>query len=167
MIKLRSVIYVIVILIILLLVFYVWLVYEAKAPPKNLTKIQVYFGNKLSDPEALDCSKVFLVERWIAKQPSVTDLAKLTIGELLTGPTTEEAGAGFFTSINPGVKLQKLEVAGEEVVVDFDEILEQAVGGSCRVTAISAQITKTLLQFSNFKKVIISINGRTEDILQP
>ncbi len=56
---------------------------------------------------------------------------------------------------------------GEEVSVDFDETLEKAVGGSCRVAAIRSQITKTLLQFPSFKKVIISINGRTEDILQP
>jgi hypothetical protein len=35
------------------------------------------------------------------------------------------------------------------------------------VAAISAQIRETLKQFSTVKGVIISIDGRTEDILQP
>ena len=51
--------------------------------------------------------------------------------------------------------------------VDFDEQLEFQVGGSCRVSAIRAQIIQTIKQFSTVKDVIISINGRTEDILQP
>jgi len=50
---------------------------------------------------------------------------------------------------------------------DFDEQLEFQVGGSCRVSAIRAEITQTLKQFSTVKEVVISIDGRTEDILQP
>jgi len=45
--------------------------------------------------------------------------------------------------------------------------LEEAVGGSCRVTAIRSQIEQTLKQFSTVQSVIISIDNRTEDILQP
>jgi spore germination protein GerM len=51
--------------------------------------------------------------------------------------------------------------------VDFNEQLEYEVSGSCRVSAIRAQITETLKQFPTVKEVIISIDGRTEDILQP
>jgi len=35
------------------------------------------------------------------------------------------------------------------------------------VTAIRAQITETLKQFPTVENVVISIDGRTEDILQP
>ena len=52
-------------------------------------------------------------------------------------------------------------------VVDFDKTLEQGVGGSCRVTAIRAQIEKTLQQFLEIDEVVISIDGRAGDILQP
>jgi spore germination protein GerM len=45
--------------------------------------------------------------------------------------------------------------------------LEFQVGGSCRVAAIRAQITDTLKQFPPVDEVIISIDDRTEDILQP
>ncbi|PIP22172.1 MAG: hypothetical protein COX38_02115, partial [Candidatus Nealsonbacteria bacterium CG23_combo_of_CG06-09_8_20_14_all_39_25] len=48
-----------------------------------------------------------------------------------------------------------------------DEQLEFQVGGSCKVSAIRAQITQTLKQFPTVDEVVISINGRTEDILQP
>ncbi|MCX6760220.1 MAG: GerMN domain-containing protein, partial [Candidatus Nealsonbacteria bacterium] len=69
--------------------------------------------------------------------------------------------------INTGVKIQKLTIENGIAKVDFDEQLENGVGGSCKVSAIRAQITQTLKQLSTVMSVIISINGRTEDILQP
>jgi spore germination protein GerM len=52
-------------------------------------------------------------------------------------------------------------------MADFNERLEYQVGGSCRVSAIRAQISETLKQFPTIKDVIILINGRKEDVLQP
>ncbi len=127
------------------------------------TKVKAYFNNQNFDPEA-SCNKVFPVEREIIKTEAT---AKAALEELLAGPTFKEQNDGYFTSINPGVKIQKLTIENSVAKVDFDETLEQAVGGSCRVAAIRAQITQTLLQFLTVKSVIISINGRTEDILQP
>lgn len=90
---------------------------------------------------------------------------------ILTAKRRNDNEAGYFTSINSGVKIQKLVIdpptGGGVAKVDFDEQLEFQVGGSCRVSAIRAQITQTLKQFPTVKSVIISINGRTEDILQP
>lgn len=83
------------------------------------------------------------------------------------GPTTKERAEGFLTSINFGVKINSLAVKDGIARVDFDEMLQQSVGGSCRVAAIRAQITKTLEQFSGVKQIIISINGEAETILQP
>jgi len=91
----------------------------------------------------------------------------VAIEQLLLGPTDSEMLAGFYTNINPGVKLQSISIKNGIAMVDFDETLEKAVGGSCRVAFIREQITKTLKQFSTVKDVVISINGRTEDILQP
>ena len=51
--------------------------------------------------------------------------------------------------------------------VDFNDKLEFQVGGSCRVAAIHAQIVDTLKQFPTIQDVLVSIDGRTEDILQP
>lgn len=127
------------------------------------TKIKVYFNNDRLDPE-VSCNKVFPTEREIIKTPAI---ARAALGELLKGPTVEEKADGFFSNINSGVEIQGLVIENGVAKVDFDETLERAVGGSCRVAAIRSEITQTLKQFSTVKEVLISINGRTEDILQP
>ncbi|MFA6106221.1 MAG: Gmad2 immunoglobulin-like domain-containing protein [Patescibacteria group bacterium] len=127
-------------------------------------KVKVYFGNSKLDPGALDCSKVFSVERDI---PKTEALARAALTELLFGLRTEEVDDGYFTSLNDGVVIQKLTIEDKTARVDFNGQLELSVGGSCRVAAIRAQITETLKQFPTVENVIISIDGRTEDILQP
>lgn len=131
--------------------------------PVETMKVKVYFNNDELDPE-FSCNKVFPIEREIPKTQTV---ARAALEELLKGSTEAEKEQGFFTSINPGVKIQSLTIEDGTAKVDFDEQLEFQVGGSCRVAAIRAQITGTLKQFPTVDDVIISINGRTEDILQP
>jgi len=130
---------------------------------EELMTIKAYFNNSNMDPE-FSCNKVFPVERSVLKTLAV---ARTALEELLKGPTEKEKSQGFFTSINPGVKIQALSINDGLAKVDFDPQLEFQVGGSCRVSAISAQITQTLKQFPTVNEVLISINGRTEDILQP
>ncbi|MDD5032708.1 MAG: GerMN domain-containing protein [Candidatus Pacebacteria bacterium] len=125
--------------------------------------IRAYFNNSILDPEA-SCNKVFPVERKVAKTQAV---ARVALEELLKGPASVEKKCGFATSINPGVKINSLTIENGVARVDFDGEMERAVGGSCRVSAIRAQITETLKQFSTVNSVIMSVNGRTEDILQP
>ncbi|OGZ84384.1 MAG: hypothetical protein A2599_03320 [Candidatus Staskawiczbacteria bacterium RIFOXYD1_FULL_39_28] len=129
----------------------------------ELITVKAYFNNSELDSE-YSCNKVFPVERQVAKTPAI---ARTALEELLKGPVNLEKDAGFFTSINTGVKIQKLTIENETAKVDFDEQLQFQVGGSCKVSAIRAQITETLKQFPIVKNVIISIDGRTEDILQP
>lgn len=125
--------------------------------------IKVYFNNNKLDPE-ISCNKVFPVERKIAKTQLV---ARAALEELLKGATAADEKEGYFTNINTGVKIQKLNIANGVARVDFDKQLEYQIGGSCRVSAIRAQITETLKQFPTVSEVIISVDGRTEDILQP
>jgi spore germination protein GerM len=124
------------------------------------TKIILYFGKEGDD----SCKNNHPVEREIIK---VEGIAKATIEELLKGLNQAEKDSGYFTSIPEGVKINSLTIIDGTAKIDFNETLEQGVGGSCRVLAIREQIIQTLMQFSSVKKVIISINGRTEDILQP
>jgi len=138
---------------------------EGKEPQvsSETMAVKVYFNNSNLDPE-YSCNKVFPVERKIPKTQAV---ARAALEELLKGPTADEKNTGFFTSINPGVKIQKLTIENKTAKIDFDEQLEFQVGGSCRVVAIRAQITQTLKQFPTVENAIISINGETETILQP
>lgn len=128
-------------------------------------KVKVYFSNNELDPE-ISCNKVFPVEREIQNNGSTTSGA---VFELLKGPTQAEKDQGYYTSINDGVNLQSLKIGLETGTAwaDFNDQLGYQVGGSCRVSAIRAQIEQTLLQWPDVKKIVISINGRTEDILQP
>lgn len=125
--------------------------------------VKAFFMNDRLDPE-VTCQKTFPVEREIIKTKEV---AYLALTELLNGPTATEKKEDYGTTIPSGVKINSLNIRGGTAYADFDGTLEYQVGGSCRVSAISHQITDTLKQFSSVKKVVISINGRTEDILQP
>lgn len=126
-------------------------------------KMNLFFNNENLDPQ-FSCNKVFPVPRIIPKTQAP---GRKALELLLQGPIPFEAFQGFGSSINEGVKIQRLVIEQGVARADFDEQLEQGVGGSCRVSSIRAQISQTLKQFPTVKEVIISINGRTEDILQP
>ena len=152
-----------IILVSILVIIAGYFTFALKRPKEEKITLKIFFNNSKLDPE-FSCNKVFPVEREVPKTLAV---AKAALEELLKGPTDDEKSQGFFTSINTGVKIQSLKVENGTAKVDFDEQLEFQVGGSCRVSAIRAQITQTLKQFPTVKDVIISIDGRTEDILQP
>jgi len=138
-------------------------IFKEFGPSQETMKVKVFFNNSNLDPE-FSCNKVFPVEREIEKTVAI---ARAALEELLKGPRDSEKEQGFFTSINQGVTIQKLTVEDGTARVDFNEQLEFQVGGSCWVSAIRAEITETLKQFPTVNNVIISINDRTEDILQP
>lgn len=127
------------------------------------TAVQVYFSNNNLDPE-ISCTKVFAVTRQV---PQTQGIARAALEELLAGLTSTDIDYGFSTSINEGVEIQSLTIEDGVASVDFSEQLEYQLGGSCRVSAIRAQIEETLKQFDTVDSVVISVNGRTEDILQP
>ena len=126
--------------------------------------IRVFFSNTYEDPGTLFCDKVYFAEREIEKTQTPI---YATLKELLKGPTETEIEAGFFTSINDNVKIQSFSTENGIAMIDFDKKLNEGVAGSCLIQAIRAQIAQTLKQFEEIDQVIISIDGRTEDILQP
>lgn len=135
----------------------------AKLDLNNLMPIKVYFANAKLDPSN-SCTKVFPLERIVSKTAAIGETA---LNALLEGPSYSESKNEYLTNINAGVKLNKLVIESGTAKADFDEQLQYQTGGSCRVESIRAQITQTLKQFLSVQNVIISINGKTEDILQP
>lgn len=125
--------------------------------------VEVYFGSTES-PEGDECETVYVRERHV---PETEKLAQAALTELLKGPTLQERQDGYFTSLPPEVVINSLVINNGIALVDFSDSLERGVGGSCRVLAIRTQIEKTLMQFPSVEEINISINGRTEDILQP
>jgi len=129
-------------------------------PVKFWPTVAVYFNFGSSEI----CEDVMPVYRYVRPTQAV---ARAAIEELLKGLTAEDKQKNYLTSIPEGVKIQALTIEKGIAKVDFSKELELGVGGSCRVFAIRSQIENTLKQFNTVKKVIISIDGRTEDILQP
>lgn len=132
-------------------------------PPKTIS-IKIFFSNRINDPEALECQKVYPVFREIE---NVVAVGRASLLGLLSGPTEEEESFGYFTNINSGVEINDLKIEKGIAYVDLSNELLENVGGSCRTTAIKSQIEETLKQFSTVSEVVISVNGETEGILQP
>ena len=126
-------------------------------------KLQVYFSNSNLDQE-MSCKKVFPVTRIV---PKTTAVARAALEQLLKGPTSQEQSNGFASLVNLGVKINSLTIDNGVAKVDFNQVFSNGVAGSCRVSLIRSQIEQTLKQFPTVKSVIISVNGKTEDVLQP
>jgi hypothetical protein len=126
--------------------------------------VTVFFGNTNLNPGLEDCTKVFPVERVIPKTEGV---ARAAITELLKGTTNEEEAQGYFSSINGGSQIKSLTIEKETAHIDFDSQMQYEVGGSCRVSGIRNQIIQTLKQFPTIKNVVISVEGNSEEALQP
>ena len=126
--------------------------------------VRAFFGSNYLDPEHKNCAKVFSVERAI---DALADPARSALDELLKGLKDPEKQGGYFTGINAGVTINSLTIVGGIAKADFNGKLQEQIGGSCLVAMIRSQITETLKQFSTVKEVVISIDGKSQDILQP
>lgn len=126
------------------------------------TTVKAYFTYVKLNP--IYCGAVYPLEREVKKTETP---ARAALEELLKGPTAKEKNASWSTAINEGVKIQSLTIENGVAKVDFNDQFQAGVAGSCRVTAIRAQLEQTFLQFPTVKSVVISVNGNTGGILQP
>lgn len=126
--------------------------------------VRVFFPDSSRDPGALDCRAVHPVERRVVASG---DRARAALEALLAGPTPEERRRGILTALPEGATLRELTIRDGVALADFGAELERDVGGSCRVLAIRAQIERTLRDRPGVRRVVISVDGRTEEALQP
>jgi hypothetical protein len=125
---------------------------------------KVYFRTTGFDSSD-SCDNVLPVERTVSSKGTIY---RAVIDQLIDGPNDGERAAGYATALSTGVVLKSVAADANGVVTaDFTSSLERGVAGSCRVTAIRAQIVSTLKQFPEVRDVVISVNGLTETVLQP
>lgn len=124
----------------------------------NITSFDIYFSR-----EGSDCEQVYATRRSV---PFTKAVAHASLRKLLDGPREDEIQDGLITSIPDGVRLNDVYIQERVAYADFSEELN-STAGSCLVTSIRKQITETLLQFETIKDVVISVNGETEEVLQP
>ncbi len=85
---------------------------------------------------------------------------------LLLRPTPERPSD--LSMIPEGTKLLSFVVKEGVATAVFSRELDHGIAGSCRVSVIREQISRTLMQFPSIKKVVIIAEGKTEDTtLQP
>lgn len=133
------------------------------AAPDTVT-VKVFFMNDKLDP-AVTCDKAWPVERHVSSKEAIY---RAVLEALVAGPNPEETAQGYATALPDKVVLKSAAADGSgTVTADFTASLESGGGGSCRVTAIRAQIAATLEQFPEVRGTVIAVNGRTEDVLQP
>lgn len=145
---------------------------EENTRPTEYTSVNIFFSNNFKDPAMIHCDATYPVERSVARlsdneRSVLGEVMYLAVLELLRGPTDYEKEKGYFSSINNGVKIQKITVENGIALVDFNDRLNEDVAGSCRVSAIRSQIEETMKQFPGVLEVKISVDGEFEEILQP
>jgi spore germination protein GerM len=121
--------------------------------------ISVFF----SPAESIDCTQVVAVDRQV---PYSLNIAEAALNELLTGPRLAERNQNLTSAIPVDTTLNSLVIENGVARADFSQNLEPG-GGSCRVLAIRSQIEQTLRQFPTVSEVVISIDGKTDEILEP
>lgn len=131
--------------------------------------VKIYYSNINLNPEMIDCSKVFAVNRRIDSKYFTlgTSYVVETLKIFLKGPTQQEKDEGYAMTTPSNLTINFVKVSGKDVQVDFGSELMQVGGGSCFVTAIRSEITETVQQFFPGYEVIISSNGNSSEILQP
>jgi len=132
----------------------------------NQVKITAYFGNTQKNKNMTDCSIVFPLDRAVEKKYD-SEVVN-TVKGLLLSLNTDEASAGFFSSVPIETTLKYVKISNGVAEVGFGVGLNK-IGGSCAVSAARAQIEKTLLQFPQVKSVRICVDGNCnqDEILQP
>jgi len=128
------------------------------------TIVTVFFPNFIENPTMEDCSLVYPVERVVRYRKS---LEAAVLNEVLAGVSKEEDEQGFYTSIPSEALWQDIDIVNGVASVDFNDALDENVGGSCLISTIRSQIEQTLMQVPGVDTVRISINGESELILQP
>jgi len=150
----------ILILILVLVVIFGFFIFKDNSSPvlneKQPIEVSIFFI-KTGSEELAAVSRKFQNKENIERQ---------TLQELINGPLKEEKDK-FFSIINTDTKIQGFRIENGVAIVDFSSELERNMAGAAQVLGLRAQIERTLKQFESIKEAIISINGRTEDILQP
>lgn len=133
----------------------------------NTQAVLLYFYNAKKDQQGTgnpECSTnaVEPVPRQITRtQTPIQDTIRLLIEGKLTDA---EKAQGFQTEFpNAGFALKGAALSGGVLTLEFKDAAGFTSGGSCRVTLLASQITKTALQFSGVNRVVF----KPDTLFQP
>ncbi len=122
--------------------------------------LKIYFGNNNFNPNAIDCSQVYPLERVLPKTDGV---AKAALQELFKGPTEIEKFQGYYSWFFDQTKniLKNIKIENETAYVDLSDIRQiiPNASTSCGSAEFLAELETTLKEFTTIKKVVFAIDG--------
>jgi hypothetical protein len=131
---------------------------------REVTPVKLFFINEQDDPELAHCDKPQPVTRRVAK---TTQVAEITMLELLNGPTAAEQQRGYRTAILPGTQMRALTIERDVATVDLSRQFTLGLREACNAQAAPAQMTSALKQLPDITTVQILIEGTALTSSQP
>ncbi len=127
----------------------------------------VFYASSLKDPDGLS-PDVTYPSGVSVSGATKEEAAENALKRLIAGPTPDEEKAGFYSAIPKGVKLNYVRRSGNRIVADFSKKLNEG-GGSFDMQQRRSQIENTLRSIykDSSDEVVISVDGNTEQALQP
>lgn len=95
--------------------------------------------------------------------PRVARIGAAAMEQLLAGPTTDEAAAGYATQIPAGTRLRGLTITDRVATVDLSGAFESG-GGTLGLTLRLAQVACTLDAFPTVDGVRFALDGEVVDV---
>jgi spore germination protein GerM len=134
---------------------------ETSTQTGKVSNYMLYFNNSIKNPNLLDCTHVYAVDR----QTKEMITPEFVIKDLIKGLTKEETKLGFVTAIPKECELNFVTVQNGKAIVDFKPF---HIAGSCATGMFTSQVKQTMLALANINEVLITIQGKSGDeILQP
>jgi hypothetical protein len=123
--------------------------------------VKIYFGNTDFNPNAIECNKVFPVDRSVLASNNAPQLA---LQELFKGPSEEEKQAGYTSWFSEATKniLKSLKIENGTAYVNLQDIRQiiPNASSSCGSAEFLAEMKTTLKQFSSIKEVVFAIDEK-------
>ena len=138
-----------------------------KDPAGGEVMAKLFYANSQKDPEEQNPDVTYPIEVSI-KAENEDELVRKMIDRLVKGPEGSYKDQGYYTSLPSDTKINSVKIEGETLSIDFNDSINMG-GGSCMMEQRRSQIENTLLNIpgKGIKKVIISVNGDSQDVMQP
>ncbi len=128
--------------------------------------VSVYYASMSEDPDGLAPEVTYPTSFKIAGTTR-EEAAKKALELLISGPSEENKAKGFYTTIPKDTKVNFIKIEDGKIIADFSKSLNSG-GGSCDMQQRRSQIENTLRSvFPDDKEIIISVEGNSEQALQP
>ncbi|GEM_PF-1905520 len=137
------------------------------APSSDRMEVKIFFANSEKDPQEEKPDITYPITLTF-KSEAPEEIARKMLEQLITGPAEPYKKQGYYTALDPATKINSVKIENETIHLDFNNKINEG-GGSCIMDQRRSQIEHTFLNMPGIKirKVAISVNGNTENVLQP